>query len=37
MATGALAGGLLLVVLGAWLIVRVWWGGLAHQLAARIF
>ena len=31
-----LAPGLLIVLLGVWLFVRVWWGGLAVQIAKGV-
>jgi ABC-type nickel/cobalt efflux system permease component RcnA len=34
--SGNLASGLLLLLLGVWLFVRVWWGGLARRVAAAV-
>jgi hypothetical protein len=30
------AGGLLLALLGVWIFVRTWWGGLPHTLTAAV-
>ena len=34
--SGSLAAGLLLLLLGVWLFVRTWWGGLATSITARV-
>lgn len=36
MTTGGLAAGLLLLLLGVWLFVRTWWGGLATAIARKV-